>query len=269
MVERIPPYRMGAIVDQNSEVHAQARLCPKCKTAQEAGTEVCPNCGHSFGLASGDKVFILSIVSILIAIVAFMVFGMLIKTIPHPLTPNEKAEYDRLENAADALDAEADNAMDAAAAEADAQAGIQPPGSPWTYRSTEDKVRGGTSYFAETTSTNSVNLNFPYGGGSTVALTVRRAPAWGLDVVFKLSSGQLVCNSNRDCHATVRFDQGPAQRFSLNEASDHSNDVVFVNADHQFLAKLKKAKKLVVELEIYEGGRPQFEFNVSGLEWAH
>ena len=254
---------------------ADHKTCPKCEMELAANAQVCTNCEHDFGKAKGEKLLLVTVGAILLGVAAIVGIGNVIESAGTPaqrLTPTEDAELERRKLAAltgDGLDAEAENAMDAVAAEIDARYGHQPPGSPWTYRSTEDKVRGGTSYFAETSSTNSVNLDFPYGGGSTVDMTVRKTPAWGLDVYFTLSSGQLICNSYRDCHATVRFDQGPAQRFNLNEPSDHSNNVVFVSADHSFLAKLKKAKKLVVELEIYEGGRPQFEFNVAGLQWEH
>lgn len=255
---------------------ADHKKCPKCEMELAPTARVCSNCDYDFLKTKGEKLLLGTVGAIIVATTALFGIGSLVKptdmSAEEQLSPAEEAELERRKLNAlmgEGLNAEADNAMDAAAAEADAAAGHQPPGSPWTYRSTQDKVRGGTSYFADTTSTNSVNLDFPYGGGSTVDLTVRRSPAWGLDVIFTLSSGQLVCNSYRDCHATVRFDQGPAQRFNLNEPSDHSNNVVFVSADHSFLAKLKKAQKLVVELEIYEGGRPQFEFNVVGLEWDH
>lgn len=139
----------------------------------------------------------------------------------------------------------------------------------WSYRTNEDKVRGGTSYFASTTSTNSIELDPPYEGGSTLEMTVRQSPAYGADILFILSSGQLLCHSYDGCYATVRFDDGPPERVELNEPSDNSSDTVFVASARPFIEKLKKAKRAIVELEIYQAGRPQFEFQVAGLKWAH
>jgi hypothetical protein len=143
------------------------------------------------------------------------------------------------------------------------------PEQPWSYSTDEDKVRGGTSYFARTTSTNSVNLDAPYDGGSTLSLTVRKSPANGTDVIVRLSSGQLMCPSYEGCYGTVRFDNGAAQRVNFSGASDNSSDTVFVDDAENFIAQLKKAKKAILEIEIYQAGRPQFEFDVRGLKWDH
>jgi len=146
-------------------------------------------------------------------------------------------------------------------------AGIDSPH--WEYSETADKVRGATTYIAGLESLNSVNLAPPYDGGSTVRLSVRKHPEWGTDVYFRLSSGQLLCNSYSGCYATVRFDDRAAERFNLNEPSDNSSDMVFVQGSTRFIRELKRSKHVVVELEIYEGGRPQFEFDVAGLKWDH
>lgn len=152
---------------------------------------------------------------------------------------------------------------------ANVQAAPEKPGGAWSYRSKEDKVRGGTSYFATTTSTNSVDLDPPYEGGSTLEMMARKSPAYGSDLLLILSSGQLLCHAYDGCYATVRFDDAPAERFALNEPSDNSSDTVFVADAEGFIAKLKRAKHVVLEVEIYQAGRPQFEFDVEGLDWEH
>jgi hypothetical protein len=143
------------------------------------------------------------------------------------------------------------------------------PVEPWSYTTTEDKVRGATSYFATATSTNSVELDPPYDGGSDLRMTVRQSPANGADVILRLTSGQLLCRAYDSCYATVRFDDRPAERVELVESSDNSSDTVFVSDAAPFIATLKRSKKVIVELEIYEAGRPQFEFEVAGLKWNH
>ena len=141
--------------------------------------------------------------------------------------------------------------------------------SAWSYSQDEDKVRGGTTFYASTPSTNSIAQNFPYDSHTTMNLTVRKSPAYGTDVILTISSGQMMCPSYEGCSGTVRFDSGPAQRVSFNGPADSSSDTVFVVGAKQFIAKLKKAKKVTIEKTLYDAGNPQFEFDVQGLKWNH
>ncbi|HXS50481.1 MAG TPA: hypothetical protein VN713_10185 [Sphingomicrobium sp.] len=139
----------------------------------------------------------------------------------------------------------------------------------WSYSTDTDQVRGGTTYYATTTSTNSIHQDFPYSPETTMTLTVRKSPAYGTDVLLQISSGQMMCPSYEGCSGTIRFDSSPPQAIEFNGPTDSSSEVVFVRNASSFLAKLKKAKKLVVEKTLYEAGAPQFEFNVAGLKWEH
>jgi hypothetical protein len=141
--------------------------------------------------------------------------------------------------------------------------------SPWSYSQDEDKVRGGTTYYARITSTNSISQSFPYDSDTTMSVTVRKSPAYGTDVVLTISSGQMMCPSYEGCSGTVRFDRGPAQRVSFNGPEDNSTDTIFVVGAKQFISKLKSAKKMTIEKTLYEAGNPQFEFDVHGLKWTH
>lgn len=172
---------------------------------------------------------------------------------------------DNMEMQADNMDALADATTNLTAA-AD---GIPAKTDSWSYTTDEDKVRGGTSYFASTTSTNTVHQDSPYDSETTMRMTVRRMPSSGTDVVLTISSGQLMCPSYEGCSGTVRFDDGPAQRISFNGPADNSSDTIFVEGAKSFVGKLKKAKKVIIEKTLYEAGEPQFEFDVAGLKWEH
>ncbi|QDZ06431.1 zinc-ribbon domain-containing protein [Sphingomonas panacisoli] len=143
------------------------------------------------------------------------------------------------------------------------------PNANWDYSSDVDKVRGGTTFYATTTSTNSISQSAPYDGLTTMSLMVRKSPAYGTDVLLTISSGQMMCPSYEGCSGTVRFDDGKAQRISFNGPADSSSEVVFVVGAKAFLEKLKKAKKVVIEKTLYQAGSPQFEFDVAGLKWDH
>jgi len=172
-----------------------------------------------------------------------------------------------IESQAAALDAETNVALgvvgNSTASTTEATAGN------WSYSSDEDKIRGRSTYFARTTSTNTAHQDPPYDAETTMEIVVRESPSSGTNVMFIISSGQMMCPSYEGCSATVRFDNGPAQRVSLTGPADNSSETVFVEGAKGFLAKLKKAKHVVVEKTLYQAGNPQFEFNVDGLKWAH
>jgi hypothetical protein len=160
-------------------------------------------------------------------------------------------------------------AADLNAAETNVAANPEAENSSWSYSEDEDKVRGGTTYYARTTSTNSISQSFPYDSDTTMAMTVRKSPAYGTDVVLTISSGQMMCPSYEGCSGTVRFDSGPAQRVSFSGPEDNSSDTIFVDGAKGFIAKLKSSKTVTIEKTLYEAGSPQFEFDVRGLKWSH
>ena len=180
------------------------------------------------------------------------------------LTAVEQASFDA-DNAMNAAIRAADAAENAVGVASDETGG----GAPWSYSTNEDKVRGGTTYYATTTSTNSIHQNPPYDPATTMDIMVRKSPAYGTDVILTISSGQMMCPSYEGCTGTVRFDDGQARQIWFNGPADSSSDTIFVEDAQSFIAKLKKAKKIVVEKTLYEAGNPQFEFDVSGLKWDH
>ena len=141
------------------------------------------------------------------------------------------------------------------------------PSATWSYSQDEDKVRGGTTYYASTTSTNSIAQSFPYDSNTTMNMTVRKSPAYGTDVILTVSSGQMMCPSYEGCGGTVRFDNGPAEHIRFNGPEDESSESIFVTGAKQFITKLKSAKKVTIEKTLYQAGSPQFEFDVHGLKW--
>jgi hypothetical protein len=139
----------------------------------------------------------------------------------------------------------------------------------WDYSTDVDKVRGGTTYFASATSTNTIHQDAPYDSDTSMRLTVRRAPGSGLNILLRISSGQFMCPSYEGCSGTARFDDGPAQRIRFMGSSDDSSDTIFIEGEKAFLAKLKRSKRLIIEKTLYQAGAPQFGFDVHSLKWDH
>lgn len=139
------------------------------------------------------------------------------------------------------------------------------PVSDWTVSTQRDALRGKLIHYAIVTSINSVSFDFPYGGGSTLTMTVRRHPKWGDDVIFEISKGQFVCGIY-NCRGTINFGKG-AEALTLNEPEDHSSDTLFAANGSSVIAKLKKSDRVIVELPFFQEGNRQFTFNTKGLVW--
>ncbi|MFA6219656.1 MAG: hypothetical protein WC692_07730 [Erythrobacter sp.] len=140
------------------------------------------------------------------------------------------------------------------------------PKSKWHYDESKDEMRNSSRKFAELESENSIGLAFPYGDQKGY-LTVRSDPQYGLDVMFSVRSGQILCHGFGDSYLNVKFDDGPIRRFNCSDASDGSSEVAFIRDASTFLAALKKADRTVVEAEFYQNGRVQYIFESQNLEW--
>ena len=141
--------------------------------------------------------------------------------------------------------------------------------SKWEYGQNKDELRNATTYKAMLSSNNSVNFGFPY-ESSFMYLALRKDPKYGNDVVFTVN-GQF--NSCYDgCKITVKFDDNNLETYRMVGSDGGRNDTIFIESQKSmkdFVSKLKKSKKLIVEASFYDHGKGQFTFDTQGLEWKH
>ena len=135
----------------------------------------------------------------------------------------------------------------------------------WTYRTTNDQMRGTATKFAELNSINRAQLGFPYRGGSKLQLIIRSKSDKDFDVVFWLDRGQVPCHS--DCKLTAKFDDEEVKEWELTGPASGRSDSLVVDEADSFLEKLRSSKRLMVEVQIYDHGNVQFTFNPKGLKW--
>lgn len=138
----------------------------------------------------------------------------------------------------------------------------------WQYETSKDEMRGIESKFATTVSTNTVDFDFPYNGGSKLILTLRKRGT-EVDVMVAVSKGQILCGI-QNCETAFKFDNGVVQSITMSEPESHSSDLLFIAYDKtksKIISQLKNSKKLVIEVPFYQEGKKQFTFDVSGLEW--
>jgi hypothetical protein len=137
----------------------------------------------------------------------------------------------------------------------------------WKYYETEDDMSSGKVVRAITTSTNRINMSFPYRGAQHGTLTLRKHPRHGKDVIFSIDRGQINCVVVRGCDVLVRFDDKPPQEFSASTPSDHSSEAIFIRDYAKFVRLAKSSKKITIEVSFFQQGSHVFHFNTEGLEW--
>lgn len=251
-----------------ADISKDARFCQHCGTRQAPAAVDQSNSDISEPV-SADPPVQKGRPWLWVAIVAAVFIAMLVYSAGQ--APKTVASADQ-----DAINRQATDAMagtDSIMANTDAAMGpeAKPSDTPqnWAYSTDVDKVRGATTYYAETTSTNTIAQSPPYDSDTNMRLVVRKSQKGGSDVLMIISSGQMMCPSYEGCSATVRFDDRTPERISLNGPADNSSETVFVAGASSFIAKLKRAKRVVVEKTLYQAGEPQFEFDVSNLKWNH
>lgn len=158
---------------------------------------------------------------------------------------------------------------DAVAADASVEADTeetQQPQYAWVYSQDESAMDGRKRYFASCRSTNEIEFDFPYNGGSTFTLTLRNMGR-GNEVILEVSKGQFMSSIASSETLRAKFDEDSPLTFSYNSADDGSTDIIFLNNAAKFISKLKKADKLMLEATFYNEGNRIIYFDVAGLKW--
>lgn len=130
----------------------------------------------------------------------------------------------------------------------------------WLYSSDVDKMTGKTTRWAQIISTNSLSFAFPYDGPNKGYLSVRQKSPKDVDVVVVIGKGQILCSRVDGCPIKVRFDDAPPVTFVGAPPSDQSSDTVFIATPTRFLASAQKAKRILIQLNVYQNGAPILEF---------
>lgn len=138
----------------------------------------------------------------------------------------------------------------------------------WSYDESTDKMSGKISKSASMISDNSLSLDFPYSGKNYALLTVRQHPQYGLDVILRIQKGQILCSSYGGCPIQVKFDDAPPIRFSGTGSADHDSKIIFFQGANKFINQASKAKKILVQVNLYQAGAPVLEFSTKDpLKW--
>lgn len=138
----------------------------------------------------------------------------------------------------------------------------------WNYSLDTDQMTSKLEYYASNTALNNLQFNFPYNQGETDEYLNIRERNGKTDAWLNVSQGQFNTGVDGE-NVKIRFDNGAPQTFGCSESSDGDTKFLFFNSPGDLIAKIKKAKKIIIEAEFFEGGNQEMTFDVSGLEWDH
>ncbi len=151
------------------------------------------------------------------------------------------------------------------ATDGNSQSAPAAPASAWTYGENKDAMRGTSTKYATTQSEekfkNVLGLN-----EQTTSLQVQTA-AKGYDALIINPNLQFTCNSITNEQVSVKFDDGPIERFGCTGAVGDEFGTAFINPGSRIVSKLKTAKKVMIEAEVFQRGNVQMTFDVAGLKF--
>ena len=141
----------------------------------------------------------------------------------------------------------------------------------WGYSETKDEMRGTTSYIALRFSSNTINQDPPYDGDTYGFVGLYKLSTNRNAITLGITKGLLMCGSAK-CKIPVKFDDGKVEIYTMNTFTGSDRGGLFIDnpkAVKEFSTKLKKSKKLLIELPIYGVGSEQFTIDTSDLKWDH
>jgi len=136
----------------------------------------------------------------------------------------------------------------------------------WTYLNIEDPMSSREIRGATIRSENTVSLSFPYQGAQRANLVLREHPTAGRNVILTIERGQILCRANGRCHVSIRFDDRQAVNWPGSPPLSLASEEVFIANHDSFLRQVRNAKRILIQVELYQDGRQVFEFDVSGFQ---
>lgn len=134
----------------------------------------------------------------------------------------------------------------------------------WTY---EKKVQadGSTVSKATITASNILEFTFPYNGGSTATLTLRKRES-GTTVYLEVSKGHFN-RSFQNGTAKVRFDRQSPITYALVAAENGRANIVFFDDTQKLIRQIKAARTMTIDVGFAGQGTQQIRFSIAGLRW--
>ena len=150
-----------------------------------------------------------------------------------------------------------------AAADDNSQAPAAPTSS-WTYNEDKDQMRGTTVKYAQVQSNEKFPNSIGVGDEQSTVLEVQKQ-AKGYDVDIINPNLQFTCSTLVTRQLAVKFDDGPIEHYNCTGSVGDKFGLAFLTKGDGFVSKLRTAKRVMIEAEVFQRGNVQMSFNVAGL----
>lgn len=137
--------------------------------------------------------------------------------------------------------------------------------SKWKYSQTVSEMDNVKTEFAELDAENKLEFEFPYNGGSTFTFVVRKTNG-KYTLLLIVDKGQFISNVLGDERLRIKFDDGETFQWNYSNTSDGRSNIIFPVYSDEFLASLKKSKKMLIEAPFAFAGRQVIRFNTENLQ---
>jgi hypothetical protein len=135
----------------------------------------------------------------------------------------------------------------------------------WKYETYKDEMTGRTETYATKESDNTVKFKSPYKIRQHGNIMIIND---GEEVLFSIPEGKIKCSGENEirgtCSISVKFDKNKAVQVGAKEFGDDSTTIEITEPD--FLKNLIAAKKIRIQVEADQNGRPEFTFDVRKLK---
>ena len=138
----------------------------------------------------------------------------------------------------------------------------------WVYSADTDQLTSKPIYIAQIQANDPLELASPYDQGENDAFLGVRKKAGKMDAWIFIQQGQFMPEVYGE-NIKIRFDDDQPETFSCSGSADDDSRYLFFDSPQRLIAKLKKAKKVIVQALIYDNGNQQMVFNTEGFEWNH
>lgn len=128
----------------------------------------------------------------------------------------------------------------------------------WQYDEFEDEMTSEKAFVAKIQSSDIAHFEFPYQGGSTLTLNIRKNGK-ELDAYIQISKGQINTDYQNPT-VTFRFDEEPPVEFEVVETTDNDNTMRFIVKAPKLIEKLSKCTTFKIKCEFYTEGSHVFNF---------
>jgi|SRR6185312_353306 len=139
----------------------------------------------------------------------------------------------------------------------------------WRYFDEEDKMTSGKTHKAAVFSINKLQLKSPPDENTKIHLFIQNYEGANTFALV-LDKGRFNETTDGNINLRIRFDEEQPAYYNFHSFKGNVNSAYLAYAEaNKMIEKVKKAKRIRIELDFDNTGSQIIEFNVAGLKWDY